>query len=75
MTIASQGSTATAPIGTRLARHLSSPRLGPYRSVTRNDTEALELYRWNMRVSGELHQMLALVEVGLRNALDAQLRP
>lgn len=61
----------------QLAAHviakLSPARMTPYLACTSGDRGAIELYRWNMALSGELHQSLALVEVVLRNAIDAQL--
>jgi hypothetical protein len=53
---------------------LSISRTRPYRAATDSDDHALELYLWNARLAGELHQALTLVEVVLRNAIDVQLR-
>lgn len=55
-------------------RCLSAARMTPYLAVTASETDALRLYRWNVELSGALHQMLGLVEVILRNAIDGQLR-
>ncbi|WP_144723477.1 hypothetical protein [Cellulosimicrobium sp. TH-20] len=54
---------------------LSEPRFQPYLRATGNQTaEAFNLYRWNMALSAASYEALHLVEVGLRNAMDAQLR-
>ena len=62
------------PIAVRLSHHISSPRMAPYVASTHTPTQALKLYRWNMKLSGELQQALSLVEVVLRNAIDHELR-
>ncbi|MDR1999771.1 MAG: hypothetical protein LBQ06_07550, partial [Frankiaceae bacterium] len=53
---------------------LSPVRIAPHLTVTGGAADALALYRWNLELSGELHQSIALAEVVLRNAIDAQLR-
>lgn len=50
-------------------------RLATYLAETGGDTSAaLGLYRWNIDMAGALYEALALTEVFLRNAVDAQLR-
>lgn len=56
-----------------LMRLLSEPRLTRYRELASSDEDALRLYRWNIEMSAELYRGLHLVEVVLRNALDAEL--
>lgn len=48
--------------------------MDPYRACTNSEREALALYRWNMTLSGALHESLGLVEVVLRNAIDRRLQ-
>ncbi|WP_454856035.1 hypothetical protein [Promicromonospora soli] len=58
-----------------VAMLLSPPRLGPYlRASGGNVRAALKLYQWNVEMSSAVYKMLHLVEVLLRNAMDAQLR-
>ena len=53
---------------------LSADRFGPYLRASGGDpSQALELYHWNMRVSGALYEALHIVEVALRNAIDREL--
>lgn len=53
---------------------LSPPRLGSYLAATGNNVKgALRLYRWNIDMSGAVYEALHVVEVVLRNALDAQI--
>lgn len=54
--------------------HLSAPRVAPYLAAAGGPTEALELYLWNARMSGALHEGLGLAEVMLRNAIDRELQ-
>lgn len=54
--------------------HLSTPRLAPYVAATGSRLEALRLYRWNLELSGSIHESLGVVEVMLRNAIDRQLQ-
>lgn len=62
------------PLALVLEQHLSPERLGPYRRATGGAlSEALRLYRWNAAVSGALFEDLGVLEVVLRNALDARL--
>ncbi len=58
-----------------LRRLVSAPRLQPYLAETSGDPHAaFVLYRWNMALSAASYEALHLVEVGLRNAMDAELR-
>lgn len=58
-----------------LRRVLSEPRFQPYLRATGGKTaDAFNLYRWNMALSAASYEALHLVEVGLRNAMDAELR-
>lgn len=57
-----------------IARHLSKPRLRPYLDVTDSVSAAIRLYRWNLELSGAIHESLGLVEVMLRNTIDRQLQ-
>jgi hypothetical protein len=56
-----------------LPRLLSTSRFGRYVSVAGSAKSAADLYSWNGRVSGALHEELGMFEVILRNALDRQL--
>jgi hypothetical protein len=56
-----------------LSRLLSSPRFGRYVSVAGSAERAADLYAWNGRLSGAVHEELGMLEVVLRNALDRQL--
>jgi hypothetical protein len=58
----------------RAAEALSAERLEPYRRAAGGDaTAALRLYAWNLTVSGALYEVLALLEVVLRNALSRRI--
>jgi hypothetical protein len=52
---------------------LSGPRLRPYLAEAGNIDDALRLYLWNCALASTFHSPLAMVEIMLRNALDAQL--
>ncbi len=55
-------------------RHFAHARLQHYLTYTGGDrTAAMELYRWNVAVSGAFWQSLAYFEVALRNALDERM--
>jgi hypothetical protein len=56
-----------------LPQLLSPPRFGRYLSVAGSAGQAAELYAWNGRLSGAVHEELGMLEVVLRNALDRQL--
>jgi hypothetical protein len=59
----------------RIARGLHSARLSTYLAASGGDqAEALNLYRWNLRLAAALHTSLSLTEVLFRNAIDGQLR-
>ncbi|OZC78105.1 hypothetical protein CH274_17815 [Rhodococcus sp. 06-418-5] len=50
-------------------------RMAPYQAKCGNDPhKALELYKWNLAMSAAFQPVLAVTEVALRNAIDAQLR-
>ncbi|MFI6427673.1 hypothetical protein [Promicromonospora sp. NPDC050880] len=67
--------TLTATHHRAVAVLLSAPRLAPYlRAAAGNLRAALKLYQWNVEMSSAVYMMLHLVEVFLRNAIDAQLR-
>ena len=54
---------------------ISPARLAPYLAASHGrQREAFRLYRWNVLMSGALHESLHVTEVVLRNAMDAQLR-
>lgn len=57
-----------------VAAHLSAPRLEPYLAAAGSVAGALRLYRWNLELSGAIHESLGVVEVAMRNSIDAQLR-
>ncbi|MFJ3406926.1 hypothetical protein [Promicromonospora sp. NPDC090134] len=67
--------TLTATHHRAVATLLSAPRLAPYlRACGGNVRAALTLYQWNVEMSSAVYKMLHLVEVFLRNAIDARLR-
>ena len=54
---------------------VTAERLGSYvRATSGTTTDAFELYEWNMRAAASVMQLTSMVEVIVRNALDAQLR-
>jgi len=57
-------------------RHaLSLPRFAPYLHAAGGDVDgAVRLYWWNVEISGAFYGPLHCLELGLRNALHAQLR-
>lgn len=62
------------PRNTAIAAALSVPRLGPYLAATGGYVQdALRLYEWNVELSGAVYEVLHIVEVVLRNAIDRQL--
>ncbi|GAA1469341.1 hypothetical protein [Microbacterium thalassium] len=64
-------SETTALIATSL--HVS--RFGTYATAAGGDMDlALRLYLWNVQLAGAFHSSLGLLEVILRNAIDAELR-
>lgn len=55
-------------------RRLGGERVRPYLAAADgNDKRALALYRWNVGVSVAFRELLSLVEVVVRNALDEHL--
>lgn len=56
-----------------LPQLLSTPRFGRYLSDAGSAERAAELYAWNGRLSGAVHEELGMLEIVLRNALDRQL--
>lgn len=53
-----------------LPKLLSAPRFARYLVATNNDTsQALELYQWNLELSGEFLKVLHICEIGLRNGV------
>ncbi len=67
-------SEAQLDIEDTVAAHLSAPRLEPYLAAAGSVSGALRLYRWNLELSGAIHDSLGVVEVAMRNSIDAQLR-
>ena len=62
---------AQSPVAEQM---LSQPRLQPYLDAADNDMQrAVELYRWNQRLTGVVLKHSSDVEIAVRNALDAQL--
>jgi hypothetical protein len=54
---------------------LSRARLRPYLAASvGHPARALLLYGWNCEISGAFYESLHYLEIGLRNAMDAQLR-
>lgn len=67
-------STGTPRVIDSIISTLSLDRLAPYLKVSQGNVEnALELYRWNIEISGAFYEALSIAEVGLRNALHKQL--
>ena len=59
----------------RLQRLLSQPRLAPYLQAQAGSlSAAIALYAWNIRLAAAFHEVIAVAEVCLRNAMDQQLR-
>jgi len=57
-----------------LEPHLAATRLAPYLAAADgNRRQAIRLYQWNIALSGAVYEALHVVEVVLRNAIDAQL--
>lgn len=57
-----------------VANHLSKPRLEPYIQAAGSTSGAMQLYRWNLELSGAIHEALGVVEVAVRNSIDQQLQ-
>lgn len=59
-----------------LARWITQPRFDEYLVAANHDAEAArELYEWNVSVSAAFFELIAHVEVVLRNAVDTILKP
>ncbi len=59
----------------KIAQRLSPDRLGSYLDATDgNLREALDLYKWNIALSGALFEAIAVVEVVVRNEIDNNLQ-
>ena len=59
----------------KIAQRLSPDRLGSYMSVMGgNLRQALDLYKWNIALSGALFEAIAVVEVVVRNEIDNNLQ-
>jgi hypothetical protein len=52
----------------------SKARMASYRAVAPNEAVAEKLYYWNIELSAAIYESLMLLEVGMRNAIDAELR-
>lgn len=62
------------PVRDEMIRLLSVPRLSTYTRACDGDVKrALELYQWNLEISGTLFSSIHYFEVALRNSLDTQL--
>lgn len=57
-----------------LLRNVSAPRFDSYLHVAHSRAHAAQLYRWNLAMSGALHESLTIVEVVLRNAMNRELK-
>jgi len=57
-----------------LRQAISDPRLAPYlREAEGDETKALELYMWSARMTSAAYELVAHVEVFMRNAIDRTL--
>lgn len=57
-----------------MKKYLSEARFKTYRDCCSTDSEALALYLWNLRLTGGVFEMIGMVEVTMRNAIDEELR-
>jgi hypothetical protein len=57
-----------------LERHLTEERMRPYRLAAGSPAGAARLYQWNLLASAATYEILGIVEVILRNALDGELQ-
>lgn len=57
-----------------LAALVSEPRLKKYRAVCPGETELVELYAMDMKLSASAFKALHMCEIVLRNAMDRELR-
>lgn len=56
--------------------YLGDPRLAPYMAACQNDGAlAVELYEWNLQLGAAFQEIMMILEVAVRNAIDKQLRP
>lgn len=63
------------PVHSEVEAHLGVARLRDYLELASGDTEnALAIYRWNSKVSSSLFEVLAVVEISLRTALDRSMQ-
>ena len=68
------GQSTVAPVYLSLEPYLTKIRLAPYVAAMGGDyKKAIQLYRWNIALSGAMHEALHVFEVVLRNAMDVQL--
>ena len=59
----------------KIEMRLTPGRLSSYLDVTDgNLLQALDLYKWNIALSGALFEAIAVVEVVVRNEIDHNLR-
>lgn len=57
-----------------LTRRFSAPRMEPYLIHSNGDLDlALDLFEWNTEISLQIWEIIALLEVALKNTLDYQL--
>ncbi|MDN6676401.1 Abi family protein [Corynebacterium variabile] len=53
----------------------SEPRMAPYLIKAQGNMDrAISIYTWHLELSGALHELLGVVEVAVRNAIDQQLQ-
>jgi len=68
------GQPVVSPIYVTLEPYLTAVRLAPYLASMNGDyKKSIQLYRWNIAVSGAMYEALHVFEVVLRNAMDLQL--
>lgn len=62
------------PVRNEMIRLLSTPRLSTYTAACNGDIkQAVELYQWNLEVSGAIFPSIHYFEVALRNTMDTRL--
>ncbi len=59
---------------TVIASRLPAARFEPYLAAAGSTAAGMRLYRWNIEMTGALHESLGVVEVALRNTIDRQLQ-
>ena len=52
---------------------ISYERISPYVRITKNMKKAVELYLWNIEASGAVLELIAFVEIIVRNRITFQL--